>query len=122
MDLEGWAWVLTHGDDSEYWEEAAEIDAWIEAGAPPVEEWEAQKRGDPPKALPSATQDVAVPERALTVSREVAAALLSISADTFERHVLPELRVVQIGRRQLVPVMELQEFVNSKAARALHKD
>jgi hypothetical protein len=122
MDTKDWAWAVTHGDDSEYWQEEAEIQAWIEAGAPPVEEWEAEKRAEKPKPIPTGPTGVAVPERALTVSHAVAAELLSVSADTFKRHVLPHVRVVQIGRRQMIPVMELQEYVNRNAARALDKD
>jgi len=75
--------------------------------------------GTPAPPVPIAPTAVDVPAIALTVSREQAAALLSISVDTFERRVLPELRVVQVGRRQLVPVRELESWVSSRSARAL---
>lgn len=53
----------------------------------------------------------------LTVSRVEAAAMLDLSLDTFEAHVLPELRVVRVGRRVLVPVAELERWVERNAVR-----
>jgi hypothetical protein len=54
-----------------------------------------------------------------TLSREEAAAKLGVSIDTFERYVLPELRVVPAGRRQLIPAGELEQWVKRNARRAL---
>jgi hypothetical protein len=119
MDSEQWAWVLVNGTDAEYWQEAAEIEDWIEAGAPPVEEWHAEKRGERPKPLPSAPGKVDLPEVALALSQAQAAGLLGVSPDTFERHVLPELRVLHIGRRKMIPLRELEDYVSRKSARAL---
>ena len=52
----------------------------------------------------------------LLVSKVEAAYRLSISLDTFERLVMPEVRVVRIGRRVLFPVAELERFVERRAA------
>ena len=91
--------------------ELDDIERWIADGAPPIE---------PPPPMPAAPGRVALPAVALTVSRAQAAALLQVSVDTFERHVLPHLRVVQVSpRRQLVPVRELEAFVAAQSARAL---
>ena len=113
MDTAGWAWVIVNGSDADYWEEEAELDRWMDAGSPPAHEW----RGEPAPEVPSRPGSVEVPERALTVTREVAAALLSVSTDTLDRHVIPHLRVLTVGRRQVIPVTELQAFVNDRAAR-----
>jgi excisionase family DNA binding protein len=53
----------------------------------------------------------------LSLTRKEAADSLGISIDTFERHVQHELRLLRVGRKRLVPVAELQRFVESNAAR-----
>lgn len=99
--------------DWEYWEEVLAVERIVDG----VEE-----RAEAPLAMPRTPREprtVDVPPVALAVSREEAAALLSISVDTFERHVLPDLRVVQVGRRQLVTIRELESWLTSNSARAL---
>ena len=53
----------------------------------------------------------------LAVSPEEAAELLGIARSTFYQRVLPELRVVDLGRRRLVPVRELERWIEKNAAR-----
>lgn len=55
----------------------------------------------------------------LAVSVAEAADLIGCSEDHFRRHVLPELRVVRSGRLRLVPVPELEAWLQRTAARAL---
>ena len=57
--------------------------------------------------------------RKMALSIEEAAATLSLSRDTFERHVVPRLRVVRVGRRLLVPVRELEQWLDQEAAEPL---
>ena len=57
------------------------------------------------------------PRGRLTVSKAEAAAILGVSVDLFEQHVLPEIRVVRLGRRVLVPLVELERFVERNAIR-----
>lgn len=52
----------------------------------------------------------------LLVSKALAARLLSISIDTFEREIMPDIRVVRIGRRVLFAVADLGEWVEEHAA------
>jgi excisionase family DNA binding protein len=59
----------------------------------------------------------AVPRLALSV--EEAAASLGVSRDLFDDEVRPELRVVRVGRRLLVPVRELERYLAENAARVL---
>ena len=59
----------------------------------------------------------AVPRLALSV--EEACAALGVSWDFWSEHVAPELRIVRRGRRKLVPVSELQRFLEHNAERAL---
>lgn len=54
-----------------------------------------------------------------TLSKAEAAAQLGVSVDYFERHVMPELRVVARGARVLIPAAELDRWVAASAARAL---
>jgi excisionase family DNA binding protein len=50
------------------------------------------------------------------LSIEDAADALSISRDSFERHVMTHLRLVRIGRRLLVPVAELEAWIEREMA------
>ena len=55
----------------------------------------------------------------LLVSKLQAAELLSISVDSFERLVMPEVRIVRIGRRVLFAVGDLERYVERQAAAPL---
>jgi len=55
----------------------------------------------------------------LAVTRAEAAAALGMSLDSFERHVQPELRVVRRGKLRLVPVTEIERWLEENAARVL---
>jgi hypothetical protein len=55
----------------------------------------------------------------LALSKEAAAAALDVSVDMFEAHVQPDIRVVRVGRRVVVPVAELHKWLESNAALAL---
>ena len=61
--------------------------------------------------------DMAVPRLALT--RAEAAAALGISLDSFERYVQPEIRLVRRGSMRLVPVRELERWLEENAERVL---
>jgi excisionase family DNA binding protein len=62
--------------------------------------------------------DVApIPRVALT--RTEAAASLGMSLDSFERWVQPSIRLVYLGKMRLVPISELQAWVESHAERTL---
>jgi len=52
----------------------------------------------------------------LALSPDEAADTLGVSRDYFDRHVAPELRIVQRGRRKLIPVRELERWLTSEAA------
>src|ERR687892_515612 len=54
----------------------------------------------------------------LAVSPDEAAAILGVSRDYFDEHVIGELRVVRRGRRILVPLAELERWLDRSAARA----
>jgi excisionase family DNA binding protein len=55
----------------------------------------------------------------LARSPEEAASSLGVSRDYFDEHVRPEIRIVRRGRRILVPVAELQRWLERSASRAL---
>jgi excisionase family DNA binding protein len=57
----------------------------------------------------------------LALSPDEAAEALSVSRDFFDEHVMPELRVVRLGRRRLVPVAELHRWLDRSAARAVER-
>jgi excisionase family DNA binding protein len=57
------------------------------------------------------------PSNRLALSKTEAAHALGVSVDFLEDHVLPELRVVRVGRRRLVPVAELERWLERHAAR-----
>jgi excisionase family DNA binding protein len=55
----------------------------------------------------------------LALSKAEAAESLGVSVDYFEEHVMPELRIVRRGRRRLIPVAELERWLDRSAARTL---
>lgn len=55
----------------------------------------------------------------LALSPVEASVALGVSRDYFDQHVMPLLRVVRLGRRRLVPVRELERFLEVHAARAI---
>jgi excisionase family DNA binding protein len=57
------------------------------------------------------------PTPALALSIEEAANALGVGWDTFNAHVADELRIVRIGRRKLVPVVELERWLERNAER-----
>jgi excisionase family DNA binding protein len=61
----------------------------------------------------------AAPPPRLALSPDEAAAALSVSRDFLDEHVIPELRIVRRGRRRMIPVRELEAWLEREAARAL---
>lgn len=57
----------------------------------------------------------------LALLPDEAAAALGVSRDYFDEHVMPELRVVRRGRKRLVPVRELERWLDVEAARAVER-
>ena len=55
----------------------------------------------------------------LALSKCEAADALGVSVDFLEEHVMPELRVVRRGRRRLIPVRELERWLEENAARVV---
>lgn len=59
----------------------------------------------------------AVPRLALSI--EEACAALGVSWDFWREHVAPEVRIVRRGRRKLVPVRELERWLERRAEAVL---
>lgn len=55
----------------------------------------------------------------LALSKREAADALGVSVDFLEEHVMHELRVVRRGRRRLIPVRELERWLEENALRVL---
>ncbi len=55
----------------------------------------------------------------LTLNPEEAAQALGVSRDFLDQHVMPELRIVRRGRLRLIPVKELERWVDRSAAMTL---
>lgn len=55
----------------------------------------------------------------LALSKSEAAEALGVSVDFLEAHILHELRIVRRGRRRLIPVRELERWLDENAARTL---
>lgn len=80
-------------------------------------------RRDRTRATPTATRAsttapprsvaVAVPRFALDIDE--AAASLGLSRDTFDRHVRPLIREIPVGRRIVIPIVELERWAREGA-------
>ena len=57
--------------------------------------------------------------RRLALTCDESAVALGMSRDLFDDEVRPSLRVVQVGRRILVPIAELEKWLERTAARPL---
>jgi hypothetical protein len=68
---------------------------------------------------PAPSAQAQVDRSRLALSFAEAADSLGMSVDHFRRHVLPDLRVVRSGRLRLVPIAELDDWIDRHAARAL---
>jgi excisionase family DNA binding protein len=55
----------------------------------------------------------------LALTPDEAAASIGMSRSMFYAEVLPELRVVRRGRKRLVPVRELERWLEANAVRAV---
>jgi excisionase family DNA binding protein len=53
----------------------------------------------------------------LALTRSEAARSLGMSLDSFERHVQAQIRLVRRGKLRLVPVSELERWLETNAAR-----
>ena len=51
----------------------------------------------------------------LSVSPDEAAEMLGVSRDYFDEHILPDLRIIRRGRRILVPLTELERWLDQTA-------
>src|SRR3954452_18602924 len=67
----------------------------------------------------SMKREPALPRVRLAVSKGEAAAPLGAAVDSLNEHALPDLRVVRRGRRVLVPVRELDRWLEDAAARTI---
>jgi excisionase family DNA binding protein len=58
----------------------------------------------------------------LALTPDQAAEALGVSRDFFDKHVIHELRVVRRGRRRIIPVASLVNWLDAHAALPLEAD
>jgi hypothetical protein len=63
----------------------------------------------------AAGRDRQAPAHRLAVTRAEAARALGVSINSFERHVQPELRIVRRGKLRLIPVREIERWLEENA-------
>ena len=51
----------------------------------------------------------------IAVSKQEAAGALGVSIDFFDEHIVPDLRTVRVGRRRLIPIAELERWLDTHA-------
>ena len=52
----------------------------------------------------------------LALTPDEAATALGVSRDFYDQHIAPELHVVRRGRRRLIPVREVERWLEKEAA------
>lgn len=82
-----------------------------------VDEAPSRPTGEPAQSERARARRLPPPRTALTVNE--ACESLGVSWDLFHESIEPELRVVRIGRRKLIPVSELQAWLDRTAERTL---
>jgi hypothetical protein len=55
------------------------------------------------------------PAHRFAVTRAEAARALGVSINSFERHVQPELKIVRRGKLRLIPVREIERWLEENA-------
>ncbi len=55
----------------------------------------------------------------LALSKTEAAETLGVSVDFFDKHVAPDLKIARKGRRCLVPIRELDRWLQDNAKQAI---
>lgn len=58
----------------------------------------------------------------LALTKAEAADALGMSINSFERHVQPELRLVRRGKLRVIPISEIERWLDSNAAMTLGED
>ena len=58
----------------------------------------------------------------LALTPTEAATALGVSRDFYDQHIAPELRIVRRGRRRLIPVRELERWLERAAALPLNEE
>jgi excisionase family DNA binding protein len=51
----------------------------------------------------------------IAMSKQEAASALGVSIDFFDEHIARDLRMVRVGRRRLVPIAELERWLDDHA-------
>jgi hypothetical protein len=74
-----------------------------------------------PVRLPSKAKLRIAPVPRLALNIEQACAALGVSWDVWREHVEPDVRLVRIGARKLVPVAELERWLAENADTALER-
>lgn len=73
----------------------------------------------------SATGDGAqkglAPVPRLSLNVEQACAALGVSWDVWREHIEPDVRIVRLGKRKIVPVAELERWLADHAERVLER-
>ena len=58
----------------------------------------------------------------LALTKAEAADALGMSINSFERHVQPELRLVRRGKLRVIPISEIERWLDSNAAMTFGED
>jgi len=53
------------------------------------------------------------------VPLDEAARLMGVSRDTFDKHIRPEIRMLEIGSKPMVPLKELDRYIERNASRVV---
>jgi len=103
------------------WRPLTRMEAPHAMGAPPATSLDPGQAAPRRQAAPASARtfrvvsvDTAGVPR-IAMSKQEAASALGVSIDFFDEHIVRDLRMVRVGRRRLVPIAELERWLDTHA-------
>ncbi len=111
--------IIGEDGGADYWREQIEIDRWMDAGCPPVDDWLAGRKSParPRRKTANALPPSELVHMQMWTTTQAGTMLGGMSEDWIEQHVLPYVKTIVAGRTTLIDADDLVRWRKEKAAR-----